>query len=281
MTPSVFVSSPVRMLASVLSLLARPRRLAGSSPRIAGETLGADAHLPDMANEDFLGCLSKARIVPVGASDAFRADLRGRQCHPLPGRITRRSRRSHCCSNHNKDLMEATLIAEALGLGPPDPYLRDHSDRAMAERIALTIFPVNAAERRSALSAMVKPMIERAIAVCVAARQAALLADEAGERLGAASDCRRLYWLAPLEAAHDAQAIEAARLRIAAHDAEAGGKQSAPIAGHPSPFAARPGGAFDIRGRGELLAIRRIRCVTGRGGRGGQPSLVAHWKLSS
>ena len=32
---------------------------------------------------------------------------------------------------------------------------RDHSDRAMAERIALTIFPVNAAERRSALSAMV------------------------------------------------------------------------------------------------------------------------------
>ena len=147
----------------------------------------------------------------------------------------------------------------------------------MAERIALTIFPVNAAERRSALSAMVKPMIERAIAVCVAARQAALLADEAGERLGAAQIAGG-YWLAPLEAAHDAQAIEAARLRIAAHDAT----QEAIGADRAVRFAlSGEAGAPSTCVKRRIPALRRVGSVTGQGNRGGPPSLVAHWKLSS
>jgi hypothetical protein len=147
------------------------------------------------------------------------------------------------------DLMEATLIAETFGLAPPDPDLRDQADRAMAERIALTIFPVNPAERRSALSAMAKTMIERAITACVSARQAALLADEAGERLGAAQIGG--YWLAPLEAAHDAQAIEAARLQIAAQDAT----QEAIGADRAVRFAHRGEvwRAFDVHEEAELL----------------------------
>lgn len=148
------------------------------------------------------------------------------------------------------DLMEATLIAETFGLAPPDPDLRDQADRAMAERIALTIFPVNAAERRSALSGMVKLMIERAIAACIAARQAALLADEAGERLGAAQIAGG-YWLAQLEAVHDARAIEAARLRIAAHDAT----QEAIGSDRAVRFALRGEAwrAFDVHEEAEIL----------------------------
>jgi hypothetical protein len=148
------------------------------------------------------------------------------------------------------DLMEATLIAETFGLTPPELDLRDQADRAMAERIALTIFPVKPAERRSALTAMVKAILERAVATCVAARQAALLADEAGERLGAAQIAGG-YWLAPLEAAHDAQAIEAARLQIAAHDAT----QDAIGADRAVRFALRgeTWRAFDVHEEAELL----------------------------
>jgi ParB family chromosome partitioning protein len=42
--------------------------LAGSWRRIAGDALGADAHIGNMATEDFLGCLSKAGIETVGSS---------------------------------------------------------------------------------------------------------------------------------------------------------------------------------------------------------------------
>jgi len=55
------------MLASVLSC-SLGHGDSGLVARIAGETLGADAHLPDMANEDFLGCLSKAGIERVASS---------------------------------------------------------------------------------------------------------------------------------------------------------------------------------------------------------------------
>jgi ParB family transcriptional regulator, chromosome partitioning protein len=56
-----------QMLASVLSC-SLGHGDSGLVARIAGETLGADAHLPDMANEDFLGCLSKAGIERVASS---------------------------------------------------------------------------------------------------------------------------------------------------------------------------------------------------------------------
>lgn len=56
-----------QMLASVLSC-SLGYGDSGLVARVAGETLGADAHLPDMANEDFLGCLSKAGIEKVASS---------------------------------------------------------------------------------------------------------------------------------------------------------------------------------------------------------------------
>ena len=56
-----------QMLASVLSC-SLGHGDSGLVARIAGETLGADAHLPDMANEDFLSCLSKAGIEKVASS---------------------------------------------------------------------------------------------------------------------------------------------------------------------------------------------------------------------
>jgi hypothetical protein len=56
-----------QMLASVLSCsLGRGDR--GLVARIAGDALGADAHIGNMATEDFLGCLSKAGIDKVGSS---------------------------------------------------------------------------------------------------------------------------------------------------------------------------------------------------------------------
>ena len=56
-----------QMLASVLSC-SLGHGDSGLLARIAGETLGADAHLPDMATEGFLGCLSKAGIEKVASS---------------------------------------------------------------------------------------------------------------------------------------------------------------------------------------------------------------------
>jgi len=56
-----------QMLAAVLSC-SIGRSDSGLIARIAGDALGADAHVGNMATEDFLGCLSKAGIEKVGSS---------------------------------------------------------------------------------------------------------------------------------------------------------------------------------------------------------------------
>jgi ParB family chromosome partitioning protein len=55
-----------QMLANVLSC-SIGRSDSGLVARIAGDALGADAHIGNMATEDFLGCLSKAGIEKVGS----------------------------------------------------------------------------------------------------------------------------------------------------------------------------------------------------------------------
>ena len=55
-----------QMLAAVL-LCSLGRSDSGLVARIAGDALGADAHIGHMATEDFLGCLSKAGIEKVGS----------------------------------------------------------------------------------------------------------------------------------------------------------------------------------------------------------------------
>ena len=56
-----------QMLATVLSC-SLGRGDSGLVARIAGDALGADAHIGNMATEDFLGCLSKAGIEKVGSA---------------------------------------------------------------------------------------------------------------------------------------------------------------------------------------------------------------------
>ena len=78
------------------------------------------------------------------------------------------------------DSREVELIAEAFGFDPPDPDGRSKADRAMAETIAKTDLPADPKERRAALNAMLKPLVDRAVAACGEARQTALRSDEAG-----------------------------------------------------------------------------------------------------
>jgi hypothetical protein len=89
------------------------------------------------------------------------------------------------------DSREVELIAEAFGFDAPDPEGRAKADRAMAERIAAMDLPVDRQERRAALKAILMPFVDRAVAACAEARQAAegscgLL----GGRGGATSDRR-------------------------------------------------------------------------------------------
>jgi len=132
------------------------------------------------------------------------------------------------------DSREVELIAEAFGFEAPDPDGRSKADRAMAETIAKTDLPADPKERRAAFNAMLKPTVDRAVAACVAARQAALRSDEAGEKL-ASAQIEGGYWLAPLEDAADHWAVEFARLQLTAYEAA----QAAHGAGRAIEFAKR------------------------------------------
>ena len=66
------------------------------------------------------------------------------------------------------DSREVELIAEAFGFEAPDPDGRSKADRAMAETIAKTDLPADPKERRAALNAMLQPLVDRAVAACVA-----------------------------------------------------------------------------------------------------------------
>jgi hypothetical protein len=55
------------MLAAILSCRTG-YNTSGVAARIAGDTVGADAHLPNMATEEFLSCLSKAALEKAAAS---------------------------------------------------------------------------------------------------------------------------------------------------------------------------------------------------------------------
>jgi ParB family chromosome partitioning protein len=50
----------------------------GPLARVAGDTIGASLHLPNMATEDFLSCLSKAGVEKAAASEGVRVEARGK-----------------------------------------------------------------------------------------------------------------------------------------------------------------------------------------------------------
>jgi len=118
------------------------------------------------------------------------------------------------------DSREVELIAEAFGFDAPDPEGRAKADRKMAEQIAEMAMdlPVDRKERLAALNALLKPFVDRAVAACAEARQAALRSDADNEKF-AKAQMEGGYWLAPLKEAADYWAVEAARLKIAAHEA--------------------------------------------------------------
>ena len=116
------------------------------------------------------------------------------------------------------DSREVELIAETFGFDAPDPEIRSKADRAMAEAIAKANLPADPKERRAALNAMLKPLVDRAVAACAEARQTALLSDEAGAKL-AGAQMEGGYWLAPLEEAANYWAVESGRMQLVAHAA--------------------------------------------------------------
>jgi hypothetical protein len=134
------------------------------------------------------------------------------------------------------DSREVELIAEAFGFDAPDPEGRAKADRAMAERVAEMAMdlPVDREERRAALNAILKPLVDRAVAACAEARQASLRSEADNEKF-AKAQMDDGYWLAPLQEAADYWAVEAARLQIAAHEAA----QTAHGAGRAIDFAKR------------------------------------------
>src|SRR5271163_4750615 len=132
------------------------------------------------------------------------------------------------------DSREVELIAEAFGFEAPDPEGRAKADRAMAERIAAMDLPVDREERRAALKAILKPLVDRAVAACAQARQASLRSDAGNEKFVKAQ-IEGGYWLAPLKEIADYWAVEAARLQIVAHEAA----QTAHGAGRAIEFAKR------------------------------------------
>jgi hypothetical protein len=134
------------------------------------------------------------------------------------------------------DSREVELIAEAFGFDAPDPEGRAKADRAMAERIAAVAIelPVERKERRATLNAILMPIVDRAVAGCAEARQAALRSDADNKKFSKAQ-MEGGYWLAPLREVADYWAVEAARLQIAAHEAA----QQAHGAGRAIEFAKR------------------------------------------
>jgi len=64
---AILRSAAREMLAAILSCRTN-HNTSGTAARIAGDTVGADAHLPNMATEEFLSCLSKAALEKAAAS---------------------------------------------------------------------------------------------------------------------------------------------------------------------------------------------------------------------
>lgn len=117
------------------------------------------------------------------------------------------------------DCREVSLVAEAFGLDMTPIDVRHEADSAMAERIAMTTsWPDDAKAKRAALREMLKPLIERAIRLCLEAHEAAKRSDEAAGKFVTAQLAGG-YWLQPLEDSSDARAFEWASSLIDAYAA--------------------------------------------------------------
>ena len=175
--------------------------------------------------------------VRSGALNALRSPDPGRECHPLP--VELRAKPSiDLLIDVAPDSREVELIAEVFGFDAPDPEGRAKADRVMPDRIAAMDLPVDRQERWAALNAILKLLVDRAVAACAQARQASLRSDADNEKF-AKAQMEGGYWSAPLKEAADYWAVKAARLQIVAHE---GRRRPMVRRGRSnSPSAARPG----------------------------------------
>ena len=175
-------------------------------------------------------------VCSAGGRHALRDDDPGQQCDPVPGRAEGEAL-DRSPDRGRADSREVELIAEAFGFEPPDPDGRGKADRAMAETIGKRELPADPKERRAALNAMLKPFVDRAVAACGEARQAALRSDEAGAKL-ANAQIEGGYWLIPLEDAANHWAViprgfDSPPMRPRRRPMGRGGRSSSPSATSP------------------------------------------------
>ncbi len=152
---------------------------------------------------------------------------------------------------------EVSLVAEAFGLEEPPMEVRNASDRAMAERIAATTcWPEDSRATGSALEAMLRLLVERAIRMCREAREAGSRSDDAAEKFVSA-ELEGGYWLKPLKDASDYWAMESARRLIEAYAAA----ETAFGAERAVGFALRgeAWSPFDVREEAEALSYGAAR----------------------
>ena len=144
-------------------------------------------------------------FVRLGGRDALRDDVPGQQCDPVP--VELRAKPS------------IDLLIEVA----PDFARSNSSPRRSGSKRRTRLgeqggsrdggddredgFADDPKERRAALNAMLKPLVDRAVAACGEPRQTALRSDEAGEKL-ASAQVEGGYWLAPLEDAANHWAVE-------------------------------------------------------------------------
>ncbi|MCW2318571.1 hypothetical protein M2322_004140 [Rhodoblastus acidophilus] len=117
------------------------------------------------------------------------------------------------------DARQVSLLAEAFGLEEPDWLIRDCADSEMALDVAMRKdWPAAPAEKRAALEAMLKPIVNEAVRLCRKALAVGRLSEQAASKLATAHDAAS-YWRDLLENVLEERAFEWARAMIEAYEA--------------------------------------------------------------
>ncbi len=114
------------------------------------------------------------------------------------------------------DSREVSLIAESYMLELPEPELFDLVDQETALHIALYILPLAPAEQKTALAALLDPVVTLAVAACRDADRTSKQLVKA-EALLLRAKTEGGYTMQPLEENADALSQRAAELLILAH----------------------------------------------------------------